>query len=112
MQHIYQQLTQLHVSFKLVYGMPTDWLLFPACSVLLPSMVLEFKAQKRRGKGDPGIHTDVAAMLRQWLQTLLNRAPSNRRITRNMAAVAPERWAWFCMQCPQIGGAALPIFER
>ena len=70
----------------------------PACSVLLPSMVLEFKAQKRRGKGDPGIHTDVAAMLRQWLQMLLQRAPSNRRITRDMAAVAPERWALLCKE--------------
>ena len=65
-------------------------------------MVLEFTAQKRRGKGDPGIHTDVAAMLRQWLQMLLKRAPSNRRITRDMAAVAPERW--LCMLCPLMGG--------
>ena len=67
--------------------------------MLIPSMVLEFKAQKRRGKGDPGIHTDVAAMLRQWLQMLLKRAPSNRCITRDMAAVAPERWAWLYVRC-------------
>ena len=87
---------------------PIDRLLRAACSVLLPSMVLEFKAQKRQGKGDPGIHTDVAAMLRQWLQMLLQRAPSNRRITRDMAAVAPERWALLCMQCLLKGEAPLP----
>ena len=90
------------MSLEQVYGIPIDQLLRPACSVLLPSMVLEFKAQKRRAKGDPGIHTDVAAMLRQWLQMLLKRAPSNRRITRDMAAVAPERCALFCMRRPLI----------